>query len=154
MLAGALNGLNSRGRTEHSDRVDRRLTGFSDAIAVPYPKTKIQRCTVQQIADQKLHAYISYKISRHLRPCSSPYTSIRTGGYNFHDIAIKHPAVLYGYQPDRRAKHSATFLRSFKGYCYADGDNGYHVLPERITVVGCWSHAGRKWNEALKALSG
>lgn len=64
----------------------------------------------------------------------------------------KHPIVLYEYQPDRRAKHPAEFLKGFRGYLHADGYNGYHNLPEGIIVVGCWAHARRKWDEALKVL--
>jgi transposase len=76
----------------------------------------------------------------------------RTSGYDPHNIAVKYPIVLYEYQPDRRAKHPEAFLKNFKGYCHADGYDGYHALPENIAVVGCWSHARRKWDEALKAL--
>ena len=76
----------------------------------------------------------------------------RTSGYDPHDIAVKHPIVLYEYKSDRRSKHPEAFLKDFKGYCHADGYDGYHALPENITVVGCWSHARRKWDEAVKAL--
>jgi hypothetical protein len=64
----------------------------------------------------------------------------------------KNPIVLYEYQPDRRAKHPKEFLKEFKGYLHTDGYNGYHDLPENIVVVGCWAHARRKFDEALKAL--
>ena len=33
-----------------------------------------------------------------------------------------------------------------------DGYSGYHSLPEEITVVGCWAHARRKFDEAVKSL--
>ncbi|QNU65607.1 transposase [Ruminiclostridium herbifermentans] len=46
----------------------------------------------------------------------------------------QHPIVLYEYQPDRRAKHPAEFLKGFRGYLHADGYNGYHNLPEGIIV--------------------
>ena len=32
-------------------------------------------------------------------------------------------------------------------------DAGYHSLPEDITVVGCWAHLRRKFDEAVKSLS-
>jgi transposase len=63
-----------------------------------------------------------------------------------------HPIILYEYQPDRRACRPAEFLQGFSGYLHADGYSGYHNLPEQITVVGCMSHARRKFDEALKAL--
>jgi len=64
----------------------------------------------------------------------------------------KYPIVLYDYQPDRRAKRPAAFLKDFKGYLHTDGYDGYHDLSADIVIVGCWAHARRKWDEALKAL--
>jgi transposase len=57
--------------------------------------------------------------------------------------------VLYDYQPDRRAIRPETFLNGFSGYVHADGYQGYHNLPEDITIVGCWSHLRRKFYDAL-----
>lgn len=62
------------------------------------------------------------------------------------------PIVLYEYQPGRGAKHPKEFLTGFKGYLHTDGYSGYHNLPEEITVVGCWAHARRKFDEAVKSL--
>lgn len=62
------------------------------------------------------------------------------------------PIVLYDYQPDRKAIHPETFLSGFKGYIHADGYEGYHSLPSNFIVVGCWAHARRKFDEALKGL--
>jgi len=62
------------------------------------------------------------------------------------------PIVLYEYQPGRGACHPETFLSGFKGFLHTDGYTGYHGLPDDITVVGCWSHARRKFDEAMKSL--
>ena len=62
------------------------------------------------------------------------------------------PIVLYEYQPGRGAEHPETFLRGFKGYLHTDGYAGYHALGKDITVVGCWAHLRRKFDEAAKAL--
>lgn len=62
------------------------------------------------------------------------------------------PIVLYEYQPGRGAKHPQEFLKGFHGYLHTDGYAGYHNLPDGITVVGCWAHARRKFDEAVKAL--
>ena len=70
----------------------------------------------------------------------------RTGG------DAEHPIALYEYQPDRKQAHPKEFLRGFEGYLHTDGYAGYHNLPEEITVVGCWAHARRYFNEAVKAL--
>ena len=62
------------------------------------------------------------------------------------------PIVLYEYQPGRSRTHPKEFLNGFRGYLHADGYAGYHALPEEITVVGCWAHARRKFDEAVKSL--
>ena len=62
------------------------------------------------------------------------------------------PIVLYEYQPGRGAKHPREFLAGYKGYLHTDGYAGYHDLGEDITVVGCWTHARRKFDEAVKSL--
>ena len=62
------------------------------------------------------------------------------------------PIVLFEYQPGRSAKHPKEFLSGFQGYLHTDGYTGYHSLPEGITVVGCWTHARRKFDEAVKSL--
>lgn len=62
------------------------------------------------------------------------------------------PIVLYEYQPDRRAERPREFLKGFRGYLHTDGYSGYHNLPEGVTVVGCWAHARRKFDEAMKGL--
>ena len=62
------------------------------------------------------------------------------------------PIVLYEYQPGRGAKYPKAFLEGFHGYLHTDGYAGYHNLPPEITVVGCWAHARRKFDEAVKSL--
>ncbi|HOV25734.1 MAG TPA: IS66 family transposase [Pseudobacteroides sp.] len=64
----------------------------------------------------------------------------------------KHQIVLYDYQPDRKHTHPEEFLKGFSGYLHADGYEGYHKLPENITIVGCWAHMRRKLFDALKTL--
>lgn len=62
------------------------------------------------------------------------------------------PIVLYEYQPNRKADNPKNFLDGFNGYLHTDGYSGYHNLPEDITIVGCWAHARRKFDEAMKSL--
>ena len=81
------------------------------------------------------------------KPQSDSYLWLyRTGG------DTDKPIVLYEYQPGRGAKHPKEFLDGFHGYLHADGYAGYHSLPEEITVVGCWAHLHRKFDEAVKSL--
>ena len=61
------------------------------------------------------------------------------------------PIALYDYQPTRSSAHPKRFLEGWTGYLHTDGYSGYHALSG-ITVVGCWAHARRKFDEALTAL--
>ncbi|WP_248928694.1 IS66 family transposase [Paenibacillus hamazuiensis] len=56
------------------------------------------------------------------------------------------PAVLYDYQMTRGGEHPRNFLTGFN----VDGYPGYHKVAG-VTLVGCWAHARRKYDEALKA---
>jgi len=64
----------------------------------------------------------------------------------------EHQIVLYDYQRDRKHTHPEAFLKDFSGFLHADGYDGYHKLPDRITVVGCWAHLRRKFDEMLQTL--
>ncbi|AHF09278.1 hypothetical protein A7D23_15280 [Dehalobacter sp. TeCB1] len=70
----------------------------------------------------------------------------RTGG------DTEHPLILYEYKPDRKAENPKKFSEGFSGYLHADGYQAYYTLPENITVVGCWAHARRKFDEAVNSL--
>ncbi len=61
------------------------------------------------------------------------------------------PIVLYDYRPTRGGEHARNFLSGFRGYLHVDGYSGYHKV-QGVTLVGCWAHARRKFDEALKAL--
>ena len=62
------------------------------------------------------------------------------------------PIVLYEYQSGRHAKYPKKFLENFEGFLHTDGYDGYRDLPKSITVVGCWAHMRRYFDEALKVL--
>lgn len=61
------------------------------------------------------------------------------------------PIVLYDYQESRAKEHPKKFLEGFTGYLHVDGYSGYHDV-ENATLVGCWSHARRKFDESIKSL--
>jgi transposase len=61
------------------------------------------------------------------------------------------PIILFDYQQTRASKHPRKFLSGFQGYLHVDGYAGYNGLSG-VTLVGCWAHARRKFDEALKAL--
>lgn len=59
--------------------------------------------------------------------------------------------ILYDYQAGRSGEHPKKFLNGFSGYLQTDGYSGYNKV-ENVTQLGCWSHARRKYHEALQAL--
>ena len=63
--------------------------------------------------------------------------------------------VLYEYQRTRNASHPREFLKDFSGVCVTDGYQVYHTIEnerEDMKIAGCWSHARRRFDEAVKAL--
>ena len=63
--------------------------------------------------------------------------------------------VLYEYQKTRNASHPREFLKDFSGVCVTDGYQVYHTVEEEredLKIAGCWSHARRRFDEAVKAL--
>jgi len=64
----------------------------------------------------------------------------------------EHPVVIYEYQKNRNHEHPRNFLKGWIGFCHADGYEAYHAL-ENVTVVECWAHVRRYFDEALKSLS-
>ncbi len=70
------------------------------------------------------------------------------------------PIILYDYRPGRSGDYPKEFLKGFKGFLHTDGYAGYHKLSESadgkqsdVIQVGCFAHARRKWDEALKGIS-
>ena len=81
------------------------------------------------------------------KPQSDSYLWVyRTGAF------AKIPIVYSEYQPSRRAEHVKEFLYGYKGFLQCDGYQAYHNLPLEIIIVGCWNHARRLYDNALKVL--
>ena len=63
--------------------------------------------------------------------------------------------ILYEYQKTRNTSHPREFLKDFHGICVTDGYQVYHTLErerEDLRIAGCWAHARRRYDEAVKAL--
>ena len=61
--------------------------------------------------------------------------------------------VLFDFRSDRKRDGPSKFLKDFSGTIQSDGYSGYNEIVARneLTRVGCWSHARRKFNDALKS---
>ncbi len=64
------------------------------------------------------------------------------------------PIVLYDYDPSRGGDVPERLLEGFTGILQTDGHKGYATIGQWPGVVhaGCWAHARRKFDEAVKAL--
>lgn len=63
--------------------------------------------------------------------------------------------VLYDYQKTRNSSHPREFLKDYSGVCVTDGYQVYHTVEkehEELTIAGCWVHARRRFDEALKLI--
>lgn len=62
--------------------------------------------------------------------------------------------VIFEFHPGRGKEHAQELLGDFKGYLQRDGYGVYGSLaadrPNQIISVGCWSHARRKFVDALE----
>ena len=62
----------------------------------------------------------------------------------------KNQVVLFEYEPTREAKHPLNFMEGFDGFLHTDAYGGYKYLEKQgVTLVGCWAHARRKFNDVL-----
>lgn len=76
-------------------------------------------------------------------------------GISYWEIYRHQPIILYDYQPSRNASHPKEFLKEFEGICVTDGYQVYHTIEkerENLRIAGCWAHARRRFDEAVKAL--
>jgi transposase len=67
-----------------------------------------------------------------------------------------HPVVLYDYSPTRSGQVPIELLDGYSGLLQTDGYAGYHGVAKRhdIKLFGCWAHARRKFDVAIKANKG
>lgn len=77
---------------------------------------------------------------------SQSYLWVLRGG------APEHPLIYYEYDPSRSGEVPKRLLRGFQGYLQTDGYEGYGAIGREpgVVHVGCWAHARRKFDEALR----
>ena len=63
------------------------------------------------------------------------------------------PVLLYDYDPSRGGGVPQRLLEGFTGTLQTDGYDGYNavVAANQMTHIGCFAHARRKFDEAIKA---
>lgn len=81
-------------------------------------------------------------------PTSKSYMWVQSGGPPDKEV------ILFDYDPSRSQAVPQRLLEGYRGYLQCDGYDGYAAVGRRegIVLVGCWAHARRKFDEAVKAL--
>jgi transposase len=82
-------------------------------------------------------------------PQSQSYLWVQRGG------PPEQPLILYDYDPSRSQAVPERLLAGYTGYLQTDGYPAYDAVGSEpsITQVGCFAHARRKFDEALKGQS-
>jgi transposase len=80
------------------------------------------------------------------RAQSQSYLWVQRGGTE------AHPLLLYDYDPSRSGEVPKRLLEGFEGFLQTDGYEGYTAIGSTggVVHVGCWAHARRKFDEALR----
>lgn len=80
-------------------------------------------------------------------PASQSYLWVQRGGPPGRAV------VLFDYEPTRGGAVPVRLLEGYRGYVQCDGYEGYGAVGQRegIVLAGCWAHARRKFDEAIKA---
>lgn len=82
---------------------------------------------------------------------SKSWMWVYRSGHLYQDRQI----VLYDYQKTRNSSHPRAFLKNYSGICVTDGYQVYHTVEkehETLRIAGCWVHARRRFDEALKVI--
>lgn len=63
-----------------------------------------------------------------------------------------HPLLYYAYDPTRSGEVAQRLLKGFQGFLHTDGYSGYDGFEsvDGVVHVGCFAHARRKFDEALR----
>jgi transposase len=82
-----------------------------------------------------------------------PGKAATSQSYLWVQLAPEPGVVLYDYDASRSAEVPKQLLAGFEGFLQTDGYEGYGAIGQEpgITHVGCWAHARRKFDEALRA---
>jgi transposase len=69
-------------------------------------------------------------------------------------VATARPLVLFTYDPSRAGSVPARLLEGFQGSLQTDGYGAYNavIAVQQLIGLGCWAHARRKFDEALKVM--
>lgn len=66
--------------------------------------------------------------------------------YRSNGLETGPPMVVFDYQPSRAGRHAQAFLSGWQGHLMVDDYGGYKaLLTRKVTELGCFAHARRKF---------
>lgn len=68
-------------------------------------------------------------------------------------LCARHKITVYEYRETRSEEHPKAFLKDYAGLLHTDGYQVYHNMPSGITVIGCWAHVRRRFEQIIKNMS-
>lgn len=68
-------------------------------------------------------------------------------------LCSRRKITIYEYRETRSQEHPKAFLKGYEGLLHTDGYQVYHNLPPGITVIGCWAHVRRRFEQIIKNMS-
>lgn len=100
-----------------------------------YPVLQMDETTLQVLKEEGKAA------------CTQSYLWVQRGG------PPDRPVVMFHYSPTRSQTVADQLLQGFSGTVQTDGYTGYPAVCAKngLRHAGCWAHARRKFDEALKA---
>lgn len=100
------------------------------------------------------HRLIHYDESRY-QVLIEPGKTAQSQSYMWVGVAgpVDQRVILFDYDPSRAGHVPIRLLDSFAGYLITDDYGGYNAVCRSNDIIraGCWAHARRKFDEALKA---
>lgn len=109
---------------------------------------------INLMRDQLLSSPLIHCDETGVQVLKEPGRSAQSGSYMWVQVAtLRTPVILFDYDPSRGGHVPERLLSGYQGYLQTDGYSGYNSLTEDGSIIqqGCWAHARRKFDEAIKA---
>lgn len=110
---------------------------------------------INLMRDQLLSSPLIHCDETGVQVLKEPGRSAQSGSYMWVQVAtLGTPIILFDYDPSRAGHVPERLLSDYQGYLQTDGYSGYNSLSDKddsIIQQGCWAHARRKFDEAIKA---
>lgn len=109
---------------------------------------------INLLRDALLQAPLIHCDETRVQVLKEPGKTAQSQSYMWVQVAgSDRPVILFDYDPSRSGSVPERLLAGYQGYLQTDGYEGYAAIGRQAGVInqGCWAHARRKFDEAIKA---